>query len=110
MIKVGEENYRIALDVGGTFTDVILGQPGTGSLWIGKTVSTADDLARGFFQGVEKVLDAAGVAPESVETVFHGSTIATNAVLEGKGARTGMMITEGFKFVLEIGRHDIPRK
>ena len=52
----------------------------------------------------------AGTAPADVAAVFHGSTIATNAVLEGKGARTGMLVTAGFRYVLEIGRHEIPRK
>ena len=73
MIDGEKENYRIALDVGGTFTDVILGRPETGSLWIGKTASTADDLSRGFFEGVEKVLHGAGVAPENVPSVFERS-------------------------------------
>ena len=101
---------RIALDVGGTFTDVILVQRDTGALRTGKTASTPHDPSQGFFDGVEKVLGAAGVTPPSLEAVFHGSTIATNAVLEGKGASIGMIVTDGFKYVLEIGRHEVPRK
>ncbi len=102
--------YSLALDVGGTFTDVIMGEKGTGRLWTVKTPSTPHDPSQGFFDGVEKMLRLAQVAPEALQRVFHGSTIATNAIIEGRGANTGMIVTDGFKYVLEIGRHDIPRK
>ena len=65
---------------------------------------------KGFFQGIQKVLHLAGVVPAAVDHVLHGSTVATNTILEGKGASTGMVTTEGFESVLEIGRHDIPRR
>jgi N-methylhydantoinase A len=102
--------YSLALDVGGTFTDVIMAEDGTGRLWTAKTPSTPHDPSQGFFIGVERMLALAGARPEQVGRVFHGSTVATNAILESKGATTGMLVTEGFKYVLEIGRHDIPRK
>src|SRR5215831_14919603 len=100
----------LALDIGGTFTDVVMVDGESGALWTAKTPSTPADPSEGFFQGVEKILRLAGTPPAAVATVFHGSTIATNAVLEGKGARTGMLVTAGFRYVLEIGRHEIPRK
>ncbi|MBI3994238.1 MAG: hydantoinase/oxoprolinase family protein [Candidatus Lambdaproteobacteria bacterium] len=103
-------DYSMALDVGGTFTDVIMVRGDTGELWTAKTPSTPQDSSLGFFNGVDKMLHLAGAAPGDMKFMFHGSTVATNTVLEGKGARTGMMVTEGFKYVLEIGRHDIPRK
>ena len=101
---------QLALDIGGTFTDVVMVDGESGALWTAKTPSTPRDPSDGFFDGVEKILRLAGTAPAAVATVFHGSTIATNAVLEGKGARTGMLVTAGFRYVLEIGRHEIPRK
>jgi N-methylhydantoinase A len=100
---------RLALDIGGTFTDVVMAQA-SGELWIAKTPSTPADPSRGFFDGVERIFRLAGATPESIAAVFHGSTIATNTVLERKGAKTGMLVTAGFRYVLEIGRHDIPRQ
>ncbi|MBI4083419.1 MAG: hydantoinase/oxoprolinase family protein [Candidatus Lambdaproteobacteria bacterium] len=103
------DTYKLALDTGGTFTDVILVRSRGGALWTTKTPSTPHDPSEAFITGVRKMLDHADVAPEALELVFHGSTVATNAVLEGKGATTGMIVTRGTKYVLEIGRHNIPR-
>jgi N-methylhydantoinase A len=100
----------LGLDIGGTFTDVVMADPATGRLWTAKTPSTPTDPSEGFFTGVDKVLAGGQQAPADVASVFHGSTVATNAILEGKGARTGLITTAGFKYVLEIGRHEIPRK
>lgn len=100
----------LALDVGGTFTDVILADRRTGTYWIAKSPSVPADPSRGFFDGVEKVLAVAGQAASSVTTTFHGTTVATNAVLENKGARAALITTAGFRHVLEIGRADIPRQ
>ena len=100
----------VAIDVGGTFTDVILVDGESGRRWITKTPSTPSDQSIGFFTGLEKVTGQANIDSALIRRVFHGSTVATNAILEGKGARTGMLVTDGFKYVLEIGRHDIPRK
>jgi N-methylhydantoinase A len=104
------DTYALALDVGGTFTDVMLMHRQTGRLWTAKTPSTPADPSQGFFDGVEKVLQRSGVMPAAVTFVFHGSTVATNAILEGKGATTGLITTAGFRYVLEIGRHDVPRR
>ena len=100
----------IALDVGGTFTDVTLLDTATGRLWITKTPTTPRDPSEGFLVGVEKVLRIAGAHPSGLGQVLHGTTTATNAILEDQGAPTGLLTTAGFRYVLEIGRHDIPRR
>ncbi len=102
--------YALSLDVGGTFTDVMLMHRESGQIRTTKTPSTPHDPSEGFFAGVQKMLRQAGVAAETVVYVFHGSTVATNAILEGKGARTAMLTTAGFQSVLEIARHDVPRQ
>jgi N-methylhydantoinase A len=99
----------IALDVGGTFTDVALLDPARGRLWITKTPTTPDDPSDGFLTGVERALALAGAPGAALRQVLHGTTTATNAILEDKGAPTGLLTTAGFRYVLEIGRHDIPR-
>jgi N-methylhydantoinase A len=103
-------NYSIALDVGGTFTDVTLRDEATGRLWITKTPTTPHDPSEGFLAGVDKALALADVSPGALRHVLHGTTTATNAILEDKGAATGLLTTAGFRYVLEIGRHDIPRR
>src|SRR5262249_14528155 len=100
----------IALDVGGTFTDVTLRDLSTGRLWITKTPTTPHDPSEGFIAGVDKALGLAGVPASALRHVLHGTTTATNAILEGRGVPTGLLTTEGFRYVLEIGRHDIPRR
>src|SRR5215813_3618509 len=100
--------YAVAVDVGGTFTDVTLTDLDTAEVSSLKTPSTPRDPSIGFLTGVEKVLALAGAGPDDVVRVLHGTTIATNAILESKGASTGLVTTRGFKYVLEIGRHDAP--
>ncbi|HEV8583807.1 MAG TPA: hydantoinase/oxoprolinase family protein [Methylomirabilota bacterium] len=102
--------WAIALDVGGTFTDVTLVHEPSGRIWITKTPTTPHDPSDGFIAGVDKALRLAGAQPASLRHVLHGTTTATNAILEGKGAATGLLTTAGFRYVLEIGRHDIPRR
>ena len=99
---------RVGVDVGGTFTDVVLSEGGT--LRTAKVPSVPEDPSRGFFSGFERLLEHAKAGHESIDLLFHGSTVATNAILEGRGARTGMLVTDGFKYVLEIGRAEIPRR
>lgn len=102
-------DHALALDVGGTFTDVILVSR-AGGLWTTKASSVPADPSRGFFDGVDKILGLSGVTSDAIAALFHGSTVATNAILEGRGACTGMLVTEGFKYVLEIGRAEVPRR
>jgi N-methylhydantoinase A len=104
------KDYAIALDVGGTFTDVALVHEASGRLWVTKTPTTPHDPSIGFIAGIDKALRLAGVEAASLRHVLHGTTTATNAILEGKGAATGLLTTAGFRYVLEIGRHDIPRR
>ena len=103
------DNYSVAVDVGGTFTDVVLCNLDTNQQSVFKTPSTPDDPSAGFLTGLQQILEVNGVKPAQVKHIFHGTTIATNAILENKGSRVGVLVTEGFKYVLEIGRHGTPR-
>jgi N-methylhydantoinase A len=99
----------LAIDVGGTFTDATFADAASGETWVAKTPSTPGNLSDGFVIAVRKVLALAGREPADVIRVLHGTTTATNAILEGKTPPTALVTTAGFKYVLEIGRHDIPR-
>jgi N-methylhydantoinase A len=101
-------SYRLGVDVGGTFTDVLLVQEVTGETWRAKTASTPADQAVGVLTGIGRVCAAAGIAPSDVTEVLHGTTVATNAILEGKGARVGLVTTAGFRQVLQIARSYVP--
>jgi N-methylhydantoinase A len=107
---VGRPGAVIGVDTGGTFTDVILLDPASGRIVTAKTASTPADPSRGFSAGVESALEQAGLGGKAIERVLHGTTVATNLILEGKGAPTALLTTAGFKYVLEIGRQDIPRR
>jgi len=99
----------LAVDIGGTFTDVALADTATGQVWRVKTPSRPDDLSEAFLNGLRLALKAAGAAPGDLRQVLHGTTVATNMILEGKGARAALVTTRGFRHVLGIGRQDIPR-
>jgi N-methylhydantoinase A len=99
----------IAIDSGGTFTDVILFDRDNGEIWSTKTPSTPADASVGFMNGVEEILGLSALARETVEQILHGTTVATNLILEDKGARTALITNAGFEHILEIGRQDIPR-
>ncbi|HEV7264571.1 MAG TPA: hydantoinase/oxoprolinase family protein [Falsiroseomonas sp.] len=105
----GRGPLAVAVDAGGTFTDIVLVDRGSGRRWEAKVPSTPDDRSRAFAEGIAKVLSLAGRDPAEVTHVLHGTTVATNAILEQKGARAGLLTTAGLRHVLEIGRHDIPR-
>lgn len=100
----------IGVDTGGTFTDVTMLDVRTGRVQTAKTPSTPDDPSRGFADGVREVLRSGRRAGAEVARVLHGTTVATNLILEGKGARAALLTTRGFKYVLEIGRQDVPRR
>ncbi|MGE5145665.1 MAG: hydantoinase/oxoprolinase N-terminal domain-containing protein, partial [Candidatus Eiseniibacteriota bacterium] len=94
--------YAMAVDIGGTFTDVVL-RNDTGRTWVDKTLTTHEDLLDGFFRAVDLVLKSAKVGPAEVDDVIvHATTIVTNAVIERKGPRTALLVTEGFRDVLSI--------
>jgi len=98
---------RLAVDIGGTFTDVVLVDL-DGKVWESKVATTVRDLALGVIEGVRQVLDDAKVGPSAVSDVVHATTLATNAVLSGTGPRVGLITTEGFRDVLEIARIRTP--
>ena len=101
-------SYRLGVDVGGTFTDVLLVEEATGATWRAKTASTPADQAVGVLAGIGKVCADAGIALSELTQVLHGTTVATNAILEGKGARVGLVTTNGFRQVLQIARSYVP--
>ena len=100
----------LGIDTGGTFTDVTVLDADTGRIWAAKTATTPVDPSIGFIKGVADGLAVADAGPDGVARVLHGTTVATNMILEGKGARAGLITTAGFRHVLEIGRQDIPRR
>ena len=95
---------RLGVDIGGTFTDLVLIDETTGALRVEKVLTTPKDPAHAVEQGVHALLGDADVAPGRVRAVVHGTTLATNALIERKGARTALLTTEGFRDALEIGR------
>ncbi|HME84970.1 MAG TPA: hydantoinase/oxoprolinase N-terminal domain-containing protein, partial [Roseiarcus sp.] len=95
----------IGVDVGGTFTDIVYCDMSTGDVAIHKVSTTPDDPSRAIIEGVTEICAAAGAAPESIDYLLHGTTTATNAVLEHKGARTGMVTNQGFRDIVHIARH-----
>jgi N-methylhydantoinase A len=99
---------RVGVDTGGTFTDVVAFDEDTGELAAVKTPSTPADPAEGFLDGVAKVLAVLGVGAEAVAAVCHGTTVATNQLLEGRVGRLGFVTTEGFGALLEIARQSVP--
>ena len=99
---------RIGIDTGGTFTDVVAVDEKSGEIATTKTPSTPHDPAVGFMAGVHKVLDALGLDGSSISAVCHGTTVATNQLLEGKVENLGFLTTEGYEFLLEIARQSVP--
>ncbi|MSQ70158.1 MAG: hydantoinase/oxoprolinase family protein [Betaproteobacteria bacterium] len=99
--------YRIGVDIGGTFTDIVL-LSSNGAIHTHKTLTTPDDFGRGIAAGIVRVLETVGAKAAAIERVIHGTTVATNAILEHKGARTALVTTRGFRDVLEMRRLRIP--
>ncbi|HEU4567138.1 MAG TPA: hydantoinase/oxoprolinase family protein [Marmoricola sp.] len=104
----GERRIRIGIDTGGTFTDVVAFDEDTGELVSTKTPSTPANPADGFMAGVAKVLDLLGAAPGDVTAVSHGTTVATNQLLEGNVERLGFITNTGYEAMLEIARQSVP--
>jgi N-methylhydantoinase A len=103
-------SLAIAVDIGGTFTDIALHDAASGRIWRAKTPSVPSDPSQAFLTGIRLALDDAGKAAPSLARVLHGTTVATNMILEGKGAKAALVTTAGFRHVLTIGRQDIPRR
>ncbi len=99
---------RVGVDVGGTFTDLIYVDDETGEIRVHKLPTTPHDPSRGTVQGIEELSKAAGQSPAALDQVFHGTTIATNIVIEHSGAKVGLITTEGYRDILHIARHKKP--
>jgi len=102
-------NLRLGVDTGGTFTDFCLLDEASGGLTVAKVSSTPDDPARAVVEGIGKLARTGALKPEEVRFLIHGTTVATNALLEGKGAPTALITTQGFEDVLLIGRQSRPK-
>jgi N-methylhydantoinase A/oxoprolinase/acetone carboxylase beta subunit len=99
---------RLGVDVGGTFTDLIYVDDESGAVLVHKLPTTPDDPSRGTVQGIRELTAQAGETPAALDQVFHGTTIATNIVIEHNGARVGLITTEGYRDILHIARHKKP--
>lgn len=100
-------SYRIGIDIGGTFTDIALVDD-SGTVEIRKVASTPDDYSRGIANGLGALIDDLGIDPQAISGIVHATTVATNTILEFKGALTGLVTTAGFRDVLELRRLRIP--
>jgi N-methylhydantoinase A len=99
---------RLGIDVGGTFTDLLLYDDEKGQVFRAKTPSTPEDQSIGIMAGIDLISGVAGISPEDIEVILHGTTVATNAVLEGRGARVGLLATEGFEYTLHLAKSWTP--
>ena len=101
-------SYRLGVDVGGTFTDFLLINESDGSTHTAKVPSTPEDSSIGVLNGVARICDQSGVNPKDIKLVMHGTTVATNAVLTGNGAKVGLLTTQGYESVLQVARSFCP--
>ena len=102
-------SYRLGVDVGGTFTDLLLFDEQSREMTLAKVPSTPANQALGIMAGLENIAEQAGIEAREIAFFMHGTTAATNAILEGKGAKTALIVTEGFRDVLHIMRQDRPK-
>lgn len=101
-------SYRLGVDVGGTFTDLLLVNEKTGDIHTAKVPSTPHDSSVGVLNGIERVCKNARIDPTKITHVMHGTTVATNTILEGSGAKVGLVTTKGYRHVLQIARSFVP--
>ena len=102
-------SYRLGVDVGGTFTDLVLFDEETNSLTITKTPSTPENQSEGVVNGIQKIARQTNIEPTEISFLIHGTTVATNALLERKGVKCALITTAGFRDILQIGRQDRPK-
>jgi N-methylhydantoinase A len=102
------DSFRAGIDIGGTFTDIVV-LADNGERYTRKIPSSVDDYARAIIDGLAALLDEIGAAPDAIAELLHGTTVASNAILEHNGARTGLITTRGFRDVLEIRNLRMPR-
>ena len=99
---------RLGIDVGGTFTDLLLFNDDSGAIQLLKTPSTPEDQSIGILHGIEQILAESGTAPAAIQSLLHGTTVSTNIVLEEKGAKVGLIVTENFEQILHMARSQTP--
>jgi N-methylhydantoinase A len=107
-MTAAQARFRIGIDTGGTFTDIVSVDAATGAVKVTKVASTPDNPAIGLVRGVKAVLAAAKAGPADVLGLAHGTTVATNALLQGEIRSLGLIVTEGFRHILEIARQSVP--
>ncbi|MCH8136951.1 MAG: hydantoinase/oxoprolinase family protein, partial [Proteobacteria bacterium] len=100
--------FRLGVDVGGTFTDLLLIDESSGQTYMAKVPSTPEDSSVGVLNGISQICDESGIDPTKIDQVMHGTTVATNAVLTGQGAKVGLITTKGFRHVLQVARSFCP--
>jgi N-methylhydantoinase A len=100
--------YRLGVDVGGTFTDLLLFDDESGATNRAKVHSTPADPSQAVLSGTISICSQAGIKPSEIGSFLHGTTVATNAILQGKGARVGLIVTEGYRQVLQVARSFVP--
>ena len=101
-------SYRLGVDVGGTFTDFLLINESDGSTYTAKVPSTPEDSSIGVLNGVARICEQSGVNPKDIKLVMHGTTVATNAVLTGNGAKVGLLTTQGYESSVQVARSFLP--
>src|SRR5712671_984296 len=100
--------FRIAIDAGGTFTDIVAVDAASGAMRVTKVTSTPSNPAIGLVRGVHRILDDMGAGVADVAGLAHGTTVATNALLQGRIDGLGLIVTAGFRHILEIARQAVP--
>lgn len=104
MASRSRPDFALGVDIGGTFTDLALLDRATGRLAVGKVLTSYGDFAKAVLEGIHRLFADQGLPPEAVHSVIHGTTLATNALIERRGARTALLVTRGFRDILEMGR------
>jgi N-methylhydantoinase A len=108
LVRRSGKGYRLGVDVGGTFTDLLLIEEQTGKTFSAKVPSTPKDSSVGVLNGIAKLCQQTGIDPTQINFVMHGTTVATNTVLTSSGARVGLVTTNGYRQVLQIARSYVP--
>jgi N-methylhydantoinase A len=108
MAQAAKSRFRIGIDTGGTFTDIVAVDTGTGAMHVTKVASTPSNPAVGLVRGVAAILASAGATAQEVVSLAHGTTVATNALLQGQIDSLGLIVTAGFRHILEIARQSVP--
>ena len=98
------DRYKVSVDIGGTFTDVVSMRESDGLIQVIKVSSTPEDPSRAFLQGIGEICARLGIRPSDISCLIHGSTVGCNAVVQGKLPKTALVTTKGFRDVLEIAR------